>query len=76
MSPGSIPGVRWDAIHPTAFPQIESQFPKRVAMTLPRSLAARLRTLAPDDEELGVFLEDLSLAVRAEIGSGYDLSDL
>ena len=75
MSPGSIPGVRWDAIHPTAFPQIESQFPKRVAMTLPRSLAARLRTLAPDDEELGVFLEDLALAVRAEIGSGYDLSD-
>jgi hypothetical protein len=44
-------------------------------MTLPRSLAVRLRTLAPDDEELGVFLEDLALAVRAETGSGYDLSD-
>jgi hypothetical protein len=75
VSPGSIPGVRWDAIHRTAFPQIESQFPQRVAMTLPRSPAARLRTLAPDDEELGVFLEDLALAVRAKISSSYDLSD-
>jgi hypothetical protein len=44
-------------------------------MALPRSLAARLRTLVPDDEELGTFLEDLALAVRAETGSGYDLSD-
>jgi TPR repeat protein len=44
-------------------------------MALPRSLAARLHTLAPDDEELGVFLEDLALAVRVETGSGYDLSD-
>ena len=44
-------------------------------MTLPRSLAARLRALAPDDKELGLFLEDLALAVRAETGSGYDLSD-
>jgi hypothetical protein len=31
--------------------------------------------LAPDDEDLGVFLEDLALAVRVETGSGYDLSD-
>jgi hypothetical protein len=75
VSPGSGPRVRWDAIHRSAFPQIESQFPKRIATTLPRSLAVRLRTLAPDDEELGVFLEDLALAVRAETGSGYDLSD-
>jgi TPR repeat protein len=44
-------------------------------MALPRSLAARLQTLVPDDEELGTFLEDLALAVRAETGSGYDLSD-
>ena len=44
-------------------------------MTLPRSLAARLRALAPDDKELGLFLEDLALAVRAETGNGYDLSD-
>ena len=44
-------------------------------MTLPHSLAARLRTLAPDDKELGNFLEDLALAVRAETGSNYDLSD-
>ena len=44
-------------------------------MTLPRSLRARLRALAPDDKELGLFLEDLALAVRAEIGSGYDFSD-
>jgi len=42
-------------------------------MTLPRSLAARLRTLAPYDEELGNFLKDLALAVRS--GSGYDQSD-
>jgi hypothetical protein len=44
-------------------------------MALPRSLAARLHTLAPDDEELGVFLEDLALAVCTETASGYDLSD-
>ena len=44
-------------------------------MTLPRSLRARLRALAPDDKELGLFLEDLALAVRAETGNGYDISD-
>jgi hypothetical protein len=44
-------------------------------MTLPRSLKARLHALVPDDEELGLFLEDLALAVRAETGSGYDLND-
>jgi hypothetical protein len=69
VGPGSIPGVRWDAIHCSALPQIESQFPKRIGMTLPRSLAARLRAFTPDDEELSMFLEDLALAVR------YDLSD-
>lgn len=76
--PAAIPGVRWDAIHRSTFPYIETpQFTRRLAsgMALPRSLAARLRTLAPDDEELGNFLEDLALAVRAESGSGYDLSD-
>jgi hypothetical protein len=76
--PAAIPGVRWDAIHRSTFPYIETpQYTRRIAsgMALPRSLAARLRTLAPDDEELGVFLEDLALAVRAETGSGYDLSD-
>ncbi|MGH6825817.1 hypothetical protein [Methyloceanibacter sp.] len=76
--PAAIPGVRWDAIHRSTFPYIETpQFTRRIArgMALPRSLAARLRTLAPDDEELGNFLEDLALAVRAETGSGYDLSD-
>jgi hypothetical protein len=31
--------------------------------------------LAPDDEELGNFLEDLALAVRGETGLGYDVSD-
>jgi len=62
----------------TAYPQIESQpHPRReaFAMTLPRSLAARLRAFAPDDKELGLFLEDLALAVRAETSSGYDVSD-
>jgi TPR repeat protein len=76
--PAAIPGVRWDAIHRSTFPYIETpQFTRRLAtgMALPRSLAARLRTLAPDDEELGLFLEDLALAVRAETGSGYDLGD-
>jgi hypothetical protein len=76
--PAAIPGVRWDAIHRSTFPYIETpQFTRRLAtgMALPRSLAARLRTLAPDDQELGNFLEDLALAVRAETGSGYDLSD-
>jgi hypothetical protein len=76
--PAAIPGVRWDAIHRSTFPYIETpQYTRRLAsgMALPRSLAARLRTLAPDDEELGVFLEDLALAVRTETGSGYDLSD-
>src|SRR5262249_61693926 len=68
VSPGSIPGVRWHAIH-------RSVPKRRVAMTLPRSLAARLRTLAPDDEELGHFLEDLALAVRSTTASGYALSD-
>lgn len=67
--------MRWDAIHRSAFPQIESHFPKRIAMPLPRSLAARLRAFAPDDKELGMFLEDLTLAVRSGSGSGYDLSD-
>ena len=70
--------MRWDAIHQSTYPQIDSQpHPRReaFAMTLPRSLAARLRTLAPDDKELGLFLEDLALAVRAETGNGYDLSD-
>jgi len=74
MSPGSIPGVRWDAIH-RSVPKIEPKPSRRVAMTLPCSLAARLRTLAPDNEELGHFLEDLALAVRSTTGSGYDLSD-
>ena len=76
--PAAIPGVRWDAIHRSTFPYIETpQYTRRISsgMAMPRSLAARLRTLAPDDEELGVFLEDLGLAVRAETGSGYDLSD-
>jgi hypothetical protein len=76
--PAAIPGVRWDAIHRSTFPYIETpQYTRRIAsrMALPRSLAARLHTLAPDDEELGVFLEDLALAVRAETCSGYDLSD-
>jgi TPR repeat protein len=76
--PAAIPGVRWDAIHRSTFPYIETpQYTRRIArgMALPRSLAARLRTLVPDDEELGIFLEDLALAVRAETGSGYDLSD-
>jgi hypothetical protein len=76
--PAAIPGVRWDAIHRSTFPYIETpQYRRRSArgMALPRSLAARLRTLVPDDEELGTFLEDLALAVRAETGSGYDLSD-
>ncbi len=78
-SPAAIPGVRWDAIHPTGFSLRETRpSPKRMAggMTLPHSLAARLRTPAPDDKELGNFLEDLALAVRAETGSNYDLSDL
>ena len=44
-------------------------------MTLPRSLAARLRAFAPDYKELGLFLDDLALAVRTETGSGYDMSD-
>jgi hypothetical protein len=59
-----------------AYPQIESH-PRReaFAMTLPRSLAARLRAFAPDDKELGLFLDDLALAVRTETGSGYDMSD-
>ena len=76
--PAAIPEVRWDAIHRSTFPYIETpQYTRRIAsrMALPRSLAARLHTLAPDDEELGVFLEDLALAVRAETCSGYDLSD-
>src|SRR6476661_3425923 len=76
--PAAIPGVRWDAIHRSTFPYIETpQYTRRIArgMALPRSLAARLRTLVPDDEELGTFLEDLALAVRAETASGYDLSD-
>ena len=76
--PAAIPGVRWDAIHRSTFPYIETpQYTRRIGrgMALPRSLAARLRTLVPDDEELGTFLEDLALAVRAETGSGYDLSD-
>ena len=76
--PAAIPGVRWDAIHRSTFPYIETpQYTRRIGrgMALPRSLAARLRTLVPDDEELGTFLEDLALAARAETGSGYDLSD-
>jgi hypothetical protein len=60
--------------HRRAYPQIEMQ-PHLRRPTLPRSLRARLRALAPDDKELGLFLEDLALAVRAESGKGYDLSD-
>jgi hypothetical protein len=76
-SPAAIPGVRWDAIHRNAFPLSERPHPRHEAfpMTLPHSLAARLRALAPDDEELGIFLEDLALAVRHETSKGYDLSD-
>ena len=65
-------------VHQRDYPQIDLQpHPRReaFAMTLPRSLRARLRALAPDDKELGLFLEDLALAVRAETGNGYDLSD-
>ena len=72
-APAAIPGI-----HQRAYPQIESQPHARreaFAMTLPRSLRARLRALAPDDKELGLFLEDLALAVRAETGNDYDLSD-
>lgn len=76
-SPAAIPGVGWDAIHRNAVPLNEQPHPRHKAfpMTLPRSLVARLRTLAPDDEELGIFLEDLALAVRHETGRGYDLND-
>src|SRR5262245_3578208 len=76
--PAAIPGVRWDAIHRGTFPYIETpRYTRRIArgMALPRSLAAQLRTLVPDDEELGTFIEDLALAVRSETSSGYDLSD-
>src|SRR5262245_28642404 len=76
--PAAIPGVRWDAIHRSTFPYIETpRYTRRIArgMALPRSLAARQRTLVPDDEELGTFLEDLALAVRSETSSGYDLSN-
>jgi len=72
--PAADPGEAYQR----AYPQIESQpHPRReaFAMTLPRSLAARLRAFAPDDKELGLFLDDLALAVRAETGSGYDMSD-
>jgi hypothetical protein len=72
-APAAIPGI-----HQRAYPQIESQPHARreaFAMTLPRSLRARLRALAPDDKELGLFLEDLAFAVRAETGNGYDISD-
>ena len=65
-------------VHQRDYPQIDSQpHPRReaFAMTLPRSLRARLRALAPDDKELGLFLDDLALAVRTETGSGYDMSD-
>jgi hypothetical protein len=72
--PAAVPA----SVHHRTYPQIESKpDPRRkaVAMTLPRSLRERLRALAPDDKELGLFLEDLALAVRADTGSGYDLSD-
>src|SRR5262245_54738066 len=75
--PAAIPGVRWNAIHRSTFPYIETpRYTRRIArgVALPRSLAARLRTLVPDDE-LGTFLEDLALAGRSETSSGYDLSD-
>lgn len=65
-------------VHQRAYPQIESQPHSRrenFTMTLPRSLAARLRAFAPADKELGDFLEDLALAVRTESGSSYDFSD-
>lgn len=65
-------------VHQRDYPQIESQPHSRredFTMTLPRSLAARLRAFAPDDKELGLFLEDLALAVQAETGSSYDVSD-
>src|SRR5262245_2084591 len=76
--PAAIPGVRWDAIHRSTFPYIETpKYTRRLAsgMALPRSLAARLWTLAPDDQELGNFLEDLALAVRADLSKDYDVSD-
>jgi hypothetical protein len=72
--PVAIPGK----VHQRTYPQIESQpYARReaFAMTLPRSLAARLRAIAPDDKELGLFLKDLALAVRAETGSEHDVSD-
>jgi hypothetical protein len=72
--PAAIPGK----VHHSTYPQIRSQPDARreaFAMTLPRSLAARLRAIAPDDKELGLFLKDLALAVRAETGSEYDVSD-
>jgi hypothetical protein len=74
-SPAAIPS----GVYPRAYPQIESRpGPLRaaLAMSLPRSLAARLRALAPADDDLGCFLEDLALAARTETGSGYDVSDL
>ena len=72
-APAAIPGI-----HQRAYPQIKSQPQARretFAMTLPRSLRARLRALAPDDKELGLFLEDLALSVRAETGNDYDLAN-
>ncbi|HEU0017060.1 MAG TPA: hypothetical protein VFQ31_01680, partial [Methyloceanibacter sp.] len=72
--PAAFPGE----VQQRDYPQIESQpHPRREAftMTLPSSLSARLKALAPDDKELGLFLEDLALAVRPETGSGYELSD-
>jgi TPR repeat protein len=51
-----------------AYPHIASR-PHQRRTGLPRSLSARLRALAPD-EELGVFLEELAEAVGGETGRG------
>jgi TPR repeat protein len=79
LNPAAIAAKRWDPTTRNPLPRIEADLSgaRRDAfeIKLPRSLGARLKALASDNDELASFLVDLASAVRPEDGSGLSVSD-
>jgi len=79
LNSAAIAAKRWDPTTRNPLPRIEADLSgaRRGAyeIKLPRSLGARLKALAADNEELASFLDDLASAVRPEEGRGLGASD-
>jgi hypothetical protein len=79
LNSAAIAAKRWDPTARNPLPRIEADLSgaRRGAfeIKLPRSLGARLKSLAADNAELANFLEDLASAVRPEEGGGLGARD-